>query len=460
MNPRACLAVLIAASSLAAAPVAAKPGVLATAIGAPSDLTITATVRTRVETINNQFRPSPAGNDSALSIRSALAVEYDTGAVRLGGEIWDVRAYGQSRSSSFNVNDINALEAIQAYAKIELGGAASGSSGGKGVLTLGRFTLDIGGRRLVARNRFRNTTNSFTGANGEWTTPGGVSIVALWAMPQIRLPDDAADIRANRVQWDRETTGLQFFGTNVTLPHILGGTLEGYLFRLAEADGTDRPSRNRRLWTPGFRLFAGPAAGKWDHDLEAVYQFGKARRTAAAGDLADLDVSAWFVHAEAGYTFSAGWKPRFVLLFDGASGDGGKPGKFSRFDTLFGARRADVGPTGLYGAIGRANIVSPGARLDLVLSKRTDAQVSYRAAWAQSARDTFSSTGVRDASGRSGTFAGHQIDVRLRHWLVPGVLQAETGSALLIKRGLLRAAPNAPATGNTLYGYFDLNLTL
>ncbi len=460
MNRRAFLVVLAAATGMAAvpAPAAAQPGVLAAAIGAPSDLTITATVRVRAETIANQFRPAPAGDDSALSIRSALAAEYDAGPVRFGGEIWDVRAYGQSRTSSFTANDINALELVQAHAKIELGGA--GRSAGAGLLTLGRFTLDLGGRRLVARNRFRNTTNGFTGAIAAWTTPSGASLLGFWAMPQIRLPDDIAGIRANRIVRDRETTHLQLFGGHVTLPDIWGGTLETYVFRLAETDSDDRPTRNRRLWTPGFRLFAAPAAGKWDHDAEAVYQFGKVRRTAAASDQADLAVSAWFVHAEAGYTFASGWKPRLALLFDGASGDAGQPGRYTRFDTLFGARRADVGPTGLFGAIGRANLVSPGARLDLVFSKRSDAQFSYRAAWAQSARDAFSFTGVRDATGRSGAFAGHQIDARLRHWLVPGLLQAEAGSAVLIKRGLLRAAPNAPGSGDALYGYVDLTLTL
>ena len=40
------------------------------------------------------------------------------------------------------------------------------------------------------------------------------------------------------------------------------------------------------------------------------------------------------------------------------------------------------------------------------------------------------------------------------------VLQAETGGAVLLKRGMLRTAPNAPASGNSVYGYFDLTLTL
>lgn len=460
MNRSARLAALIAASSIASAPAAAKPGLLATAIGAPSDLTITATVRTRVETIDNQFRPNAADNDTMFSVRTALAAEYDAGPVRFGVEVWDARAYGEAVNSSVSTTDVNALELVQAYSRIVLGDWAKNAKGGKGLLTLGRFTMDVGSRRLVARNRFRNTTNGFTGANAEWTTRGGTRLLAFWALPQIRRPDDSDGIQSNRVKFDLETTGVQFFGGHAALPHVLGGTLEGYIFRLAEQDGDNRPTRNRRLWTAGLRHFTRPAAGKWDHDLEAAYQFGKVRRTSAASDFAELDVSAWSIHGEAGYSFAAGWKPRLSVSFDGASGDGGRPGKFGRFDTLFGARRFDFGPTALYGPFGRANIVSPGARFELVTGKRTDAMIGYRAGWAQNARDAFSSTGVRDASGRSGAFGGHQIEARVRHWLVPELLQAETGGAVLIKRGLLRDAPNAPATGNTVYGYFDLTLTL
>jgi len=433
---------------------------LAVAVGGPDDLTITATVRARIEGINGQFRPTAARSDTMASLRTTLAMEYDAGGVRFGGELWDARAYGEAANSSITTSDVNALELVQAYVKLELGDWAKGTKGGNGQLTAGRFTMDVGSRRLIARNRFRQTTNGFTGLNLEWTGHGGERLQAFWAMPQIRRPDDAQGLQNNRVKWDLETTAVQFFGAYATLPRILGGTLEGYGFRLAERDGDNRLTRNRRLWTTGLRLFARPAAGKWDHDVEAAYQFGTARRSTGASDLTDLDVSAWFAHGEAGYSLTPPWKPRVAALFDAASGDGGNVGRYGRFDTLYGARRFDFGPTALYGALGRFNIISPGLRLEVTPGKRTDAQVTYRAMWLENPRDAFASTGVKDASGASGRFAGHQIDIRLRHWIVPDLLQAETGGAVLLKQGVLRDAPNAPPTGNTVYGYFDLTLML
>ncbi|OYZ35139.1 MAG: hypothetical protein B7Y31_11210 [Novosphingobium sp. 16-62-11] len=65
-----------------------------------------------------------------------------------------------------------------------------------------------------------------------------------------------------------------------------------------------------------------------------------------------------------------------------------------------------------------------------------------------------------DASGVSGSLSAHQIEGRIRHWIMPGLLQVDAGAALLLKRRLLRDAPNAPASGNTRYGYIDLTLAL
>jgi hypothetical protein len=152
--------------------------------------------------------------------------------------------------------------------------------------------------------------------------------------------------------------------------------------------------------------------------------------------------------------------PFIKTLGQSASGDGGKPGRYRRFDTLFGARRFDFGPTALYGALQRTNIISPGLRLEGAPDNRTDVMASYRALWLENPRDAFATTSVRAASGGAGRFAGHQAEVRLRHWLVPGLLQAETGGAMLFKRGVLKTAPNAPGTGDSVYGYFDLTLTL
>lgn len=88
--------------------------------------------------------------------------------------------------------------------------------------------------------------------------------------------------------------------------------------------------------------------------------------------------------------------------------------------------------------------------MTICLSKRTDRRTIGGVQILSMARatDSFSATGIRDASGASGSFAGHQVEGRVRYWLVPDRLRAEINAALLVKRGLLLDAPTpqSPAT--------------
>jgi len=126
---------------------------------------------------------------------------------------------------------------------------------------------------------------------------------------------------------------------------------------------------------------------------------------------------------------------------------------------LFGMRRAELAPAGLYNAVGRANLLSPAIRIETIPSRRLDAFAAYRPLWLASRFDSFSTTGVRDPSGASGRFAGHQVEARLRYWLVPKRLRLEWSGLFLGKGRFLRNAPNAPAGGNTLYNSFNATIS-
>ncbi|KQT50617.1 hypothetical protein ASG52_06185 [Methylobacterium sp. Leaf456] len=431
------------------------------ALGSPANLRISGSFRPRAEGIAGQFRPETfARNDILNSYLTTLFVEYETGPLRIGGELFDSRGYFQQRNSSAFTTEINALEPGQAYLALDLADGAG--EGTKSSLTVGRFTKNIGSRRLVSRQQFRNTINAFTGLSYDWQNAAKDRLTVLWTMPHTRLPDDTQGILNNDIAFDRESLDLQLFGASYTKAGVLGGTFEVYGYGLMERDsGTGLRSvqtRDRRLFTPGLRLARAPKVGAFDYDLEAIYQTGQARETAAASDRRDLDVSAYFLHAEVGYTFDATWRPRIALQYDHASGDGRNPNGFNRFDTLFGARRFEYGPTGLYGPVQRANLISPALRLEVTPSPIWDAFVAYRPLFLETPTDSFGATLVRDRTGRSGRYAGQQIEGRIRYWIVPDAMILDTGVAYLIKGDFLRNAPNAPDTGNTFYGY--LNTTL
>lgn len=421
----------------------------------PDGLSLTGAVRMRLETIDGQARAGFNQADTLLNVRTNILAEYKANTVRIGVELFDSRVWGGSAGTPITTNEVNALEPVQAYVAADFDGAFG--NGTKLSLTAGRMALNLGSRRLVAADDYRNTTNGYTGVRADFAAPGGVRATLIYTLPQLRLPDDPESLRDAKVQFDRENFDLVLWGGQLSRARTLWpGMVELTYFHLGERDAPGRPTRDRSLDTFGGRIIAEPHAGAFDYEVEAFYQTGSisASLTPAAARQA---VSASFIHADLGYSFAGAWKPRLSVEFDRASGD--KPGgKFSRFDTLYGMRRADLAPAGLYNAVARANIMTPGIRLEVAPTNRLDAFAVYRAMWLASDRDSFSTTGVRDASGRSGDFAGHQLEGRVRYWLVPARLRFELDVLLLAKGTVLRDAPNAPSGRWTRYGSFNLTV--
>lgn len=436
-------------------PAAAEPWALHSAVGASERLTASGSARVRYEALTGQFRPGFDKQDDLLSLRTTLFAQYDFGAVRLGGELYDSRAYDSDRGSPVSANEVNALEPVQAYLGFDLGDAAG--AGTETAIDLGRYTLDLGSARLVTKENYRNTTNGFTGLHLGWKGKDGASATLMLTLPQTRLPSDKDAVLDNEVELDRESFDRFFWGAFATLKAFGDTSLDLYLFGLDERDSRREATRNRHLLTPGARILRAPKAGAWDYELEGILQLGTIRESTDP-EAAKQDVFAGFVHAEIGRTWDMAWQPRLSAELDYASGDG-SGGKYGRFDTLYGSRRSDFGPSGIYGPFGRANIISPGLRIELVPSERFDVFAGYRSAWLASRTDSFASTGVRNPAGASGRFAAHQIELRARYWLMEDLLQLEGGGALLLQGRFLKDAPNATGFGDTVYGYSALTVS-
>lgn len=431
----------------------ASPPSLQAAIGNPDNLKVSGSIRVRYEALDGQFRSGFDARDDLWSIRTTLFAEWNPGPLRIGGEIYDSRSYDTDAGSVLTTGEVNPLELVQAYVAADIDSPFG--KGSKLTLQAGRFTMNLGSRRLVAADDYRNTTNGYTGLRADLRLADRTSATIFYTLPQQRRPDSFADLRANRAEFDHEDWSLRLFGGYVSRPLGKRQVLAelGYV-RLQEFDRLRLATRDRDLHSVSARVIAEPKSGRADFEIEGIYQFGAISNSIAA-TAASLDVEAWFVHADAGYTFAHPWKPRISLEYDRASGDG-TGSKYTRFDTLFGMRRADLAPAGIYAALGRTNIETIGIRGEIAPSARLDAFLSGRTLWAASKTDSFSSTGIRDASGRSGRFAGHQVEGRIRYWLVPKLLRAELNAAWLLRRGLLRDAPNANSHGDSRYVSFAL----
>lgn len=416
-------------------------------------LSISGSVRLRYEAIEGQARAGFDSDDSLFNARTQLLVEYRTGAFRLGAELFDSRAYGADPGTPISTNEVNALELVQAYVAGDI--AEPFGKGSKISLMAGRFMLNLGSRRLVAADDYRNTTNGYTGLRADLSAPDGVKAVLIYTLPQMRRPDDAEAVRNNRVRIDRESFDLVLWGGIVSKARAIGPAMaELSYFHLGERDAPGRPTRDRSLDTFGGRIIREPSAGKFDYEVEAFWQTGTVSASLAPA-AARRPVRGSFLHVDVGYSFPGSWKPRLSVEFDRATGD--RPGgRYGRFDTLFGMRRADLAPAGLYNAVARANIVTPGIRLEATPGKRWDAFAVYRPMWLESRTDAFSTTGVRDGAGRSGRFAGHQLEGRVRYWITPERLRFEFDGLLLAKGRFLREAPNAPPGKWTRYTSFNL----
>lgn len=450
---RALSALLVLLASAAPALASEAPWRLHDAVDAPKALKLSGSFRIRYEAVGGQARAGLPSSEDLFNLRTNLFAEYAAGRIRFGAELWDSRVYGAKRGGSLSTNEVNALEFVQAYVAADLKSPLG--AGTKGTLQAGRFTMNIGSRRLVAADDYRNTTNGYTGIKLDLAGKGGAAATLFYTLPQVRLPDGQPALLDNRVRFDRESGDLRLWGATAARPVPRLGLLEATFVGLDERDAPGRPTRNRRLRTLDARVIRNPAPHRFDYEAEAAYQFGHARSGTAA-NAARLDVGAYFVHLDAGYQFADRWKTHLSAEYDRVSGDRGA-GRYNRFDTLFGMRRADFAVSGLYNAIARANISTPGLRLEATPSPRLDGFVTARAMWLDSATDAFSTTAVRDARGRSGKFAGEQLEGRVRYWLLPDQLRFEADAAWLHKGRFLETAPNTPTPRDT--AYLSLNLT-
>lgn len=410
-------------------------------------------MRLRYETIDGQVRPGFNPSDELVDLRTIVTATYRNGPFRAGAEVYDSRSWLANSRTPISTNEVNALEPVQAWVAVDI--AHPFGAGTSLALQGGRFLLNLGSRRLVAADDYRGTTNAFTGLRVDLGLKP-VKATLVYVLPQQRRPDALPSVLDNKVALDHEGFDQVLWGGMVTWPCVAGkATGEIGFFHLGEHDTPGHPTRDRSLDNVNLRLVRGPVRGAFDVELEGIYQSGQISTSLTSG-APRVGVSAWFAHASLVYTFPNAWQPHLTATLDVATGDRAG-GRYTRFDSLFGMRRADLGPVGLYNVVARSNVLTPGIRLEAAPDKRTEFMLDYRLLWLAQASDSFSGTGVVDASGRAGNFAGQQIDARVRHWIVPQRLRFEVDAVWLAKGRFQTAAPNAPATGDSRY--LSLNLT-
>lgn len=406
-----------------------QPWRISKALSLPAWFSIGLNHRSRYENLMNQYRATVSGDQPVHVMRSLLTTDLKWKNFLVRAELIDARAYYATSGTPVDTTLVNTFDILQGFGESRIPGVFSASDELR--LRGGRFSLDLGNRRLVARNRFRNTINAFTGGEIEYKSASDDRVRLFVTMPVQRLPDDVTDLRNNKSKLDYETERVIFSGIYYEQRSFLKPVVtEVYALGLHEEDSPDLLTRNRRLVTPGLRVYVAPKIGSPDFEVEGAMQKGFSRASARASDTTDLEHFAWFGHASAGYTLKLFGQTRMSLEYQYATGNAASnAGKTTRFDSLYGARRFMFGPTSLYGAIALSNISTPGIRLEIRPISSVRTFLAYRYVQLAESSDSWTTSGLVDKTGNSGAFLGQQIEGEISWSVIPGNLSIDAGFA-------------------------------
>lgn len=426
-------------------------GFVATAQTNEDGLELRGVQRTRVEALDPQFRSGLSSSDQVLALQTSIVLDWRRAAWHVGGEIMDARSLGNDEGSLVNVTTTNTLEPVQAFV---------GWQHNSSTFRLGRVAQDLGKRRLLGRNRYRNSINTFTGIDWSWTGRDGRAARAFYWVPMRIQPNDVDSLLDNRRELDRGLRGATISGVFYELPRFANGDrLETYFFD-AEAESRADPAIAFDLVTVGTRAYRDAEAGAWNYEIEAVLQRGDSGGVVSGVTRSNLDHRASFVHLEIGYQFDTRGAPNLMLQYDRATGDEDPTdASVDRFNTLYGPRRFDFGPTGIYGIANRSNIDSPGVRLAWRPAPRWQTMFAYRSLRLQESRDAWIGFGWRDTSGAAGSSIGRHLEGSFTFDAIPGRLSFETGFAHLWAGRFAEQTAGAAFRGDPQYFYATLTTT-
>src|SRR5215471_6460588 len=268
VRPTAVLAgVLLAGLSVARAE---EP---TTAAGSPS-FEFSGTQRTRYESLDPQFRKGFDESDDVVALQTSLVFDVKFDVLQFYAEIMDSRAE-LNDEHSYVTNVVDALEPIQTYVAWRRKGTFEDAA--DSTLRVGRMTIDLGKRRLMARNGYRNTVNNFLGADWAWHDGDGRSARLFYVLPMTIQPSDLDSQLGNDADLDHAARGTRVIGAYYQLPPFAGkSVIETYLLDYDVDAPQSSPTAAVHLLTAGTRAYRGPAPGAWSYEIEAIWQQGRA----------------------------------------------------------------------------------------------------------------------------------------------------------------------------------------
>jgi hypothetical protein len=394
--------------------------------------------RMRFESLSNNFRKDQNETVNGLALRTRLRVGADWKMFRAlleaqnSSDVTDQGGIGDTIGGSLLSQD----RLLQAVLAMKFDNVFN--TGLRTDVHLGRMTMDFGARRLIARNEFRNTTNTFEGIH--WN----LAEERVWRTRAFVVKPVAETFGVLTPVSDTLFWGVQYEDRRE--PWML---LDLYYFGI---NGGESQGRQRTLDTYGIRYFRSAEVNLLDYEGESAFQTGTRN---------GMDHFAHLQHFQVGYTFDLPMQPHVIVQYDYASGTSDpKSGKSGTFDTLFGARRPEYTPTSIFGPFFRSNISSPGIRLETQTKRGVDLILKWRAWYLAQAKDEWVGSGLQDPTGAAGNYLGQDVEIRVR-WSWGTYSTFDVGYDHFFKGSYvsnLAQIPGNPAANDSDYFYIQSEL--
>jgi hypothetical protein len=406
--------------------------------------------RARYESRQNDFRRAQENIDDPLLLRSRayLGLKNILDPFRFAVEVQDSRRnhsdYNDStdRRLSNDPKDIDHADFLQAYLELYFKESIFGKDdlGNNRPFWVrgGRLAWEDLDRRLIARNEWRNTTNTFQGIRANiGEKKNDWQLEAFAVQPVQRFAN----------QLDQVDHAQKFYG-------LVGDwrgwseyvTIQPYYFYLkqngnrVEYDGNGTAYSDRSVYsalrqtqaqidrevnTGGVRVFGVVPGTQWDYDASYSKQWGEVQRyigNLATGRYINVDHDAYAYTAELGYTFNKhSWKPRFSGSYGVASGDkvsgttATDTSDNQGFDRLFGFARPWSNND--YIQMNNIRAAKIRAEFDPKVPFLDNVKVDTGFSWYRldSATDRWAAgNNLQDVTGNAGRDLGKEFDLRVR----------------------------------------------
>ena len=383
--------------------------------------------RARQEIRDNDFRRAAQNVDEPLLLRTRayVGIKNILDPLRFAVEVQDSgRSFGDY-TRQYDTRDVNQADILQAFAELNFKQTFLGKDGlgnDRSIwIRAGRHAWEAGDRRLVARNEWRNTTNTFEGLRsniGDKKNDWQLELFAVKPVQRFTNSIDKADDAQhfygsifNYRGWsDVVTFEPSYFllkqdGSKVKF-NSGGEVLTGSNATSAKID--------REIHTAGLRAYGQIPKTQWDFDASYLQQWGHQQKDFNSTVFFDHDAHAY--NAEIGYSFKHPWKPRLSAFYGVASGDkNNNDTSNQRFERLFGFAR----PWSNDDYIQMENIRSPKLRVEFEpnASFLDNIKVDTGFSWyhLDSAKDRWNAgANLQDKTGASGKDLGKEYDLRVR----------------------------------------------